>query len=53
MQGSLLVTPHPVASNLYGRLAGNAPLIDRGACRDYAQRGRAALDERLAKEQSR
>jgi metallo-beta-lactamase class B len=53
MQCSLLVTPHPGASNLYDRLAGNAPLIDRGACRDYAQRGRAALDERLAKEQSR
>jgi metallo-beta-lactamase class B len=53
MQCSLLVTPHPGASNLYDRLAGNAPLIDRSACRDYAQRGRAALDERLAKEQSK
>ena len=53
MQCSLLVTPHPAASNLYDRLAGKAPLIDRSACRDYAQRGRAALDERLAKEQSK
>jgi metallo-beta-lactamase class B len=53
MQCSLLVTPHPAASNLYDRLAGKAPLIDRSACKDYAQRGRAALDERLAKEQSK
>ncbi|HET6943559.1 MAG TPA: subclass B3 metallo-beta-lactamase [Sphingomicrobium sp.] len=53
MQCSLLVTPHPAASNLYDRLAGKAPLIDRSACKDYARRGRAALDERLAKEQSK
>jgi metallo-beta-lactamase class B len=53
MQCSLLVTPHPAASNLYDRLAGKTPLIDRSACKDYAQRGRAALDERLAKEQSK
>lgn len=53
MQCSLLVTPHPGASNFYDRLAGKAPLIDRNGCRDYAQRGRAALDERLAKEQAK
>jgi metallo-beta-lactamase class B len=53
MQCGLLVTPHPSASNLYNRLAGKAPLIDRGACKDYAQRGRAALDARLAKEQAK
>jgi metallo-beta-lactamase class B len=53
MQCSLLVTPHPSASNLYDRLAGKAPLIDRSACKDYAQRGRAALDARLAKEQAK
>ncbi len=53
MQCSLLVTPHPAASKLYDRLAGKAPLIDRSACKDYARRGRAALDERLAKEQSK
>ena len=39
MQCSLLVTPHPGASNLYDRLAGKAPLIDGGACREYARRG--------------
>jgi metallo-beta-lactamase class B len=53
MQCSLLVTPHPSASNLYDRLAGKAPLIDQGACKEYAQRGRAALDARLAKEQGK
>ncbi|WP_395623227.1 subclass B3 metallo-beta-lactamase [Sphingomonas daechungensis] len=53
MQCSLLVTPHPAASNLYDRLAGKAPLIDGSACKEYAQRGRAALDARLTKEQAK
>ena len=47
----LLITPHPGASNLIDRLDGKAPLISAGQCRDYARRGRAALNERLAKEQ--
>ena len=47
----LLVTPHPGASNLIDRLDGKAPLIDRNACRDYATRGREALDRRIAGEQ--
>jgi len=46
----LLITPHPGASNLIDRLDGKAPLIAPGQCRDYARRGRAALNERLAKE---
>ena len=46
----LLITPHPGASNLIDRLDGKAPLIASGQCRAYARRGRAALDERLAKE---
>ena len=49
----LLITPHPSASNFYDRLAGKAPLIDRNGCKAYADRGRAALDERLAKEQAK
>lgn len=49
----LLITPHPGASNFYDRLAGKAPLIDRSACKAYADRGRKALDERLAKEQAK
>jgi metallo-beta-lactamase class B len=47
----LLITPHPGASNLIDRLDGKAPLISGGQCRDYARRGRVALNERLAKEQ--
>jgi len=46
----LLITPHPGASNLIERLDGKAPLIDSNACENYAAKGRAALDERLAKE---
>ena len=53
MQCSLLVTPHPGASNFYDRLAGKAPLIDQNGCKDYARRGREALDARLAKEQAK
>ena len=49
----VLITPHPSASNLYDRLAGKAPLIDRNACSNYAERGRKGLDERLAKEQAK
>jgi metallo-beta-lactamase class B len=49
----LLITPHPGASNFYDRLYGKAPLVDRNACKAYAVRGRAALDERLAKEQAK
>ena len=49
----LLITPHPSASNLYDRLAGKAPLIDRNSCSQYAERGRKALDDRLAKEQAK
>jgi metallo-beta-lactamase class B len=46
----LLITPHPSASGFIDRLEGKAPLIDPNGCRDYARRGRAALDQRLAKE---
>jgi metallo-beta-lactamase class B len=46
----LLITPHPGASNLIDRLEGKAPLIGPGQCRDYAERGQKALDDRLARE---
>jgi metallo-beta-lactamase class B len=49
----ILLTPHPGASNMVDRLAGKAPLLDRSACAAYAQKGRAGLDERLAKEAAR
>ncbi len=49
----LLITPHPGASNLFARMAGEAPLRDRNACRAYAEAGRERLDGRLAQERGR
>ena len=46
----LLITPHPGASSLFERLAGEAPLVDAGACKAYAAGAAKRLDERLAKE---
>lgn len=49
----VLVTPHPAVGRLHDRYAARAPLVDRGACRRYAQEAGAALDRRLAEEQAR
>ena len=49
----LLVTPHPGASNLYERLAGQLPLTSSTACQTYAANGRSKLDERLAWERGK
>ncbi|KRA83163.1 subclass B3 metallo-beta-lactamase [Altererythrobacter sp. Root672] len=49
----ILITPHPAASTLYERLAGDAPLVLPGACRNYADFGRERLDARLKSEQNR
>jgi len=46
----LLITPHPDISNLFDRLAGQSPLIDRGACAAYARRGAGNLDAELKRE---
>ncbi len=46
----ILLTPHPEVSNLFARLAGDAPLIDRDACRALVERSRSALEARLARE---
>lgn len=46
----LLITPHPGASDLYPRLAGEKPLADRRGCARYATVGRTGLDQRLARE---
>ncbi len=46
----LVITPHPGASQLYEKLAGDAPLAYPDACRKYAQWGREQLDARLARE---
>jgi metallo-beta-lactamase class B len=48
----LLLTPHPSASQLFERLAGDAPLADPAQCRRYAALGVTRLDERLAKERA-
>ena len=48
----ILVTPHPSASRLWTRIgpAAGAPLVDRDACRAYAQAATGRLDKRLADE---
>ena len=46
----ILITPHPAVSNLYARMAGQAPLVNSNACADYAAAASRKLDERLASE---
>jgi metallo-beta-lactamase class B len=48
----ILVTPHPSASRLWARIGpeANAPLMDRDACRAYAQKATERLNKRLADE---
>ena len=46
----ILITPHPSASDLFARLAGEAPLADANGCRTYAEGAERRLDERLARE---
>ena len=46
----LLLTPHPGASDFIDRMDGKEPLVGPGQCADYARRGAAGLDARLAKE---
>lgn len=50
----ILITPHPDASALWQRLPPIAaqPLVDAGACKAYAERGREALEQRLAQERA-
>lgn len=46
----ILVSPHPLASDLFGRFNGKAPLIDPGACKRYADSARTRLEQRLQDE---
>lgn len=48
----ILLTPHPDASNLWNRLGpdANAPLVDTGACKRYAETATKNLDARIAHE---
>lgn len=48
--GDLFITAHPQASNLFERLAGKAPLIDRDAGRRLVHAMRKRLDDRMASE---
>lgn len=50
MRCDILITPHPGASNLFARMAGEAPLRDTTACRAYVEAARQRLDDRLARE---
>jgi metallo-beta-lactamase class B len=53
LECDVLITPHPSASNLFARLAGQAALVDHGACAAYAAGAAKRLDERLARERAR
>lgn len=46
----LLLTPHPISSDLLDRLSGKAPLSAPRACAAYAAKGSDGLARRLAKE---
>jgi metallo-beta-lactamase class B len=50
MPCDIAITPHPGFSNLFQRLSGTEPLIDRDACRRLVHAMRARLDARLASE---
>lgn len=49
----ILLTPHPSASDMLPRIAGEKPLFDPGGCRTYASALTRRLDERLAREAGR
>lgn len=46
----LLLSPHPSASAMFERFAGNRPLAESDACRAYAAAAGKRLDDRLASE---
>lgn len=48
----ILVTTHVQSSDLLARLDGKLPLVDAGACKAYAARGLAGLEQRLADERA-
>lgn len=49
----IVVTPHPAASDLYARLAGQVRLVDPHGCARLAASSAAKLDERLRMEAKR
>lgn len=52
LECDVLITPHPAASQLWQRMepAATQPLVNAGACKDYAEQARQRLDKRLADE---
>lgn len=48
----ILITTHVQSSDLLARLDGQQPLVDAGACKAYAERGLAGLEQRLADERT-
>lgn len=48
----ILLTPHPLASDLFARMDGKAPLIDPDACKRYAGGARVNFERRLQEENS-
>lgn len=47
---NLLITPHPSASGLWERLAGEKALLHDQACKDYVAAAKQIFENRLAKE---
>jgi metallo-beta-lactamase class B len=52
MPCDILVTPHPGVSDLFDRLRGVQPLVNKAACQTLAGAMRTRLDDRLAKERA-
>ncbi len=46
----IMISPHPLQSEFFERLAGAKPLVDAGRCKQYVTAARERLDGRLAKE---
>lgn len=46
----ILLTPHPSASAMMPRFAGDAPLVSASACADYAAKAQKRFESRLDKE---
>ena len=48
----ILISPHPLASELFARFDGKAPLMDSDACKRYADGARTSLKRRLRDEKN-
>ncbi|MGY0557026.1 subclass B3 metallo-beta-lactamase [Lysobacter sp. A421] len=46
----ILISPHPLVSDLFARFDGKAPLMDADACKRYAGDARTNLEQRLQDE---